>query len=375
MNSTQDRYALYYPYIHFRNVNWLKSTLLCFGQVRRMVPSDFHLNDRDEIKELRDLSNDVGEPLIREEDTGSTRTRQAQSVLMDRLAKSEHTLRIEFTREQTERQYGQARDSFQIYRTKMHQPMLHFLQSRNLAWPARGAGWDTAEWFALHPRLGEAIMSLIAISIAGAKGLDIVTSEGHVHRALAAQSGEAVFNELLAGEGTNVNQPLHHTTDEVAMIVLTTHIDVSRITPKQIAELVQNRNDLRHFRDRVMTIASRVPDMPDDKEHARRLKDAAREVVDEWQKHRKAWPKAVLDAISGSAQVSVPDIATSLMAGATTATTLALSAGVGVGLVALAGLTVWRGAKQQLSGPTPYLSKVIDAGGVLASPPLVLQRA
>lgn len=30
--------ALYYPYIHIRDVEWLKGTLLLFNQVRRMTP-------------------------------------------------------------------------------------------------------------------------------------------------------------------------------------------------------------------------------------------------------------------------------------------------------------------------------------------------
>jgi hypothetical protein len=42
MSAILDRDALHYPYIHIRDVNWLKGTPLCFPQVRRMVPPDFH---------------------------------------------------------------------------------------------------------------------------------------------------------------------------------------------------------------------------------------------------------------------------------------------------------------------------------------------
>jgi hypothetical protein len=37
-----DRDALYYPYIHIHDVNWLKSTLLCFPSVHRIVPEYGH---------------------------------------------------------------------------------------------------------------------------------------------------------------------------------------------------------------------------------------------------------------------------------------------------------------------------------------------
>ena len=36
-----DRDALYYPFIHITDVNWLKATLLCFPRVRRMVPQSY----------------------------------------------------------------------------------------------------------------------------------------------------------------------------------------------------------------------------------------------------------------------------------------------------------------------------------------------
>jgi hypothetical protein len=40
-----DRDALYYPYIHIQDANWLKATLLCFPSVRRMVPGNYEPDD------------------------------------------------------------------------------------------------------------------------------------------------------------------------------------------------------------------------------------------------------------------------------------------------------------------------------------------
>ena len=42
-----DRDALYYPFIHITDVNWLKATLLCFPGVRRMVPQSYVPTDSD----------------------------------------------------------------------------------------------------------------------------------------------------------------------------------------------------------------------------------------------------------------------------------------------------------------------------------------
>ena len=47
-----DRDALYYPYIHVRDPQWLKATLLVFPHVKRMVPPNFKTEDESEIQEF-----------------------------------------------------------------------------------------------------------------------------------------------------------------------------------------------------------------------------------------------------------------------------------------------------------------------------------
>ncbi len=42
--------ALYYPYIHIQDVNWLKATLLLFSEVRRMMPVQFTPEDSEEVR-------------------------------------------------------------------------------------------------------------------------------------------------------------------------------------------------------------------------------------------------------------------------------------------------------------------------------------
>lgn len=55
-NAALDRDALYYPYIHITNVDWLKSTLLSFPNMRRMVPSGYTPNDSKEIREFCEVN-------------------------------------------------------------------------------------------------------------------------------------------------------------------------------------------------------------------------------------------------------------------------------------------------------------------------------
>lgn len=45
-HDPESRYALYYPYIHIRDENWLKGTILSFQKVRRIVPHRFTVKDQ-----------------------------------------------------------------------------------------------------------------------------------------------------------------------------------------------------------------------------------------------------------------------------------------------------------------------------------------
>lgn len=46
--------ALYFPYIHFQDENWLKYSLLYWDCIKRIVPESYHPNDSDEVKLLAD---------------------------------------------------------------------------------------------------------------------------------------------------------------------------------------------------------------------------------------------------------------------------------------------------------------------------------
>ena len=51
--------ALYYPYIHFRDDDWLKASLLFWDLMGRIVPKSFRpeLRDSDFVREVRDADD------------------------------------------------------------------------------------------------------------------------------------------------------------------------------------------------------------------------------------------------------------------------------------------------------------------------------
>ena len=81
MDVVLDRDALYYPYIHITDVNWLKATLLSFPQVRRIVPRDFDLNDSEEVRPFRSGTGARGDPLLGDEPAEHFSAYQAQERL------------------------------------------------------------------------------------------------------------------------------------------------------------------------------------------------------------------------------------------------------------------------------------------------------
>lgn len=375
MSVALDRDALYYPYIHIRDVNWLKATLLCFPQVRRIVPPDFHLNDSEEVREFRTVEGLRG-PLLAEEQTDSSAVYQAQQRLIEQLVKNKKNLRKRFSRKATEGEHNKQRDSFQIHRGKMLWSLINFLKEEELAWHARDVrSHDFEEWFAVNPKLGEAIMSVIAIAIAEDKGLDIVTSSGTVHHALASLSEDEVYNDLLIYGAKSQQAPdavrVQKLADELAEVVMTASFDLTCLNAKQIADLTKEGQDLRKFKDTLIPIASSIPEIHDPKEREKRLKEKAKEVIDSWEKYKKSLPRFALDALVSSANIKSPELVTSIVAGATSGIMLASGIGLAIGLLAYSGFGIWRVYKDKTSSPYQYLSRIEKAGASLVLPAAV----
>ena len=64
MTMSLDRDALYYPYIEIQSANWLKSTLLSFPHVHRIVPGGYWPNDNIIIRQFLNKEGIGGRPLL-----------------------------------------------------------------------------------------------------------------------------------------------------------------------------------------------------------------------------------------------------------------------------------------------------------------------
>src|SRR5713101_1427192 len=83
----EERDALYYPYIHIRDTNWLKRTLLVFPHVVRMLPlNEFVPDDTDDfVIKLCKTKTKNGAPLLRPALLETENVRLAQQKLVKNL--------------------------------------------------------------------------------------------------------------------------------------------------------------------------------------------------------------------------------------------------------------------------------------------------
>ena len=359
--------GLYYPYIHFRDVEWVKASLLWFGQLRRIVPADYALNDSPEIRQMREAVGPDGQPLIVEEPPAVGSVLDAERRLLNRLTQQPPDFLKRFQRKEAKKEFGDDQ-LFQMHRGKMY-PLLEFLKERDLAWPAEGLRARAPEqWLSVHPRLGETIMSVIAIAIATQKGLDIVTQSGELHRALAEQNEEGAVHRLFDGyEGPPSSFGNDVLKNELGMAVLLTALDVRKLSIPQICELVREGKDLGRFKARLEEAVRGARFFPDMRERANRIGDAAGEIIDEWKKHRKALPRYAVEALVPLTEAKIPTAVTTSLAGATTILTLGMGAGLAIAFAVYTGTNAWVSFKAKQNHPLNYLSKIQRTLDVIAT--------
>jgi hypothetical protein len=378
MTSVQDRDALYYPYIHIRDLNWLKGTLLCFPQVRRIVPSNFYLNDSEEVQQFMKVKGPRGEPLLTQEYTDyfgyDSDVHHAQIRLLEVLRENAELFRERYSQEAALKDFGNAYDSFEMHAGKLLVELHDYLMETGLGWYTGRIRDENSEnrWVALHPMLGEAVMSVLAIAIAKERKLDIVTISGRVHHSLAVQDENEVLDTLLGKRVKREEVPVGEKVDELAEIVLTTTFDLSRLDAEQIAELVKEGKDLRAFKNSLVPLAEELPDIPDPVERQKRLREKGKEVIAAWEAYKNTLPWFAADALVAAGEVSVPALALKVLGAAASPLTFAAGIGLAVGILTYKGIKTIRQYRERAKSPYSYLTRIEKAGASLILPPAAL---
>jgi len=207
-SELEDRDALFYPYIHFRDVEWLKRTLLVFPHIVRMVPEQYVPQDNPFVQQLAYAETRRG-PLVRRAELFTPDVILAQRQLKAKLQRDlEHhgdDFIRRFGRATTDAEKPPGDRGFQMHRAKTMPELIPFLEESGLAWePTHPDDYNYCE---LHPRIGQAVLSTIAIACAQDEGLDVVTDP--------ADQESRMLDDHLATEGKDriYEAWVHHASD------------------------------------------------------------------------------------------------------------------------------------------------------------------
>jgi hypothetical protein len=297
-----NRHALYYPYIHIRNENWLKGAILGFQQVRRLVPDRFTVKDQTITSAYAKLEGPAG-PLLDSVVVAGADIKHSQTWLRARITENLDVVIEKYARPRVPMEFQSGARAFQMYVGKiLDEQLLDLLTSKQLGWFARErTERDSANWITMHPKLGAAIMSVLAITVARTKGLSVVTPSILAHYELLANREEDVFNSLLEIPTVASNTSANVSTEELSHLVVTMGFDLTRLSPKQICELLKQGKDLRSFRKTVSEFANHIPPNLDGPERNKRMKQEADLILQEWSKYTGALPQFAKDALVDAA--------------------------------------------------------------------------
>ena len=375
--KTLRRPALVYPNIDIKDVNWLKATLVSFPRVVRMVPRECVPNDSFEVQAFADYHDSYGQPFLGPEfiDVMDTSGKESPAYQAQGMLRNELQDNIKYVREKFSPQHGGRLpfgvEPYKLKVAKIEKPFYEFLFSNDLVYEETPNDPEShgMRSLCLHPRLGDAVMTVSAISIANAKGYDIVTDSTEYHLAVATLNEQAVVQQLLGRfPDRSKSQSDQEKADEFAQVIIATYFDVKDLTAEKIEELHQSEEFLA-FKDALIGLVNRMPQIDSISARNEQYEVMAREVVEKWQGTKKFFSVKNAEILLDATNAKPPQVATELMATGATWLSYLAGSGIMVGALAIQGVGVYR-KYREIQASSRYLSKLIDSGAVLAGGPI-----
>ena len=380
------RGALYYPYIHVKDVNWLRANLLMFPDVARMLPMNFNVRNDGEVGEFTRYVKDRA-PLLRPANLWSDRSELAQEQLASKL-------RRDLQDETFVKKYGVAAarelikptdPGFQIHTQKLSAPLREVLMAGNkLAWTPVNPDDESEGYVEVHPRIGEAIMSTLAVACAQTDGLQIVGDErsGPLHQNLLEKDLNGIYDWWLKPD-EQIAPPPPASGEELMEFILGIPGDLSTLTAEKIYNLESEREAINELIEQLRTRAAKIPAMDEGPSRDEAFKDAANDTFKAWEQDKRNFRGFAREFFSMKAtdmgtgflgKVAEKVAPTALLGGAagwlgSVAAGLLIGSGAGlaVGLVAHAGITYYKLGQREEKSPYRFLTALTNAGVVFRS--------
>jgi hypothetical protein len=371
-----DRDALYYPNISIPSVDWLKRALLVFPHVARIVPENFMPADSKEVWEFENVEGVRGGPLLRRAYLGSGGVWDAQQKLVNRLSEDvrrDDSFIDRFGKESANRFVGAMDESsFYLHPGKMTGDLVRFLEQHNLAWPATGDR-GTRGFVAVHPLLGELIMSTLAIACAKDEGFNIVSENGRVHRCLANHDDLGAYKEFTRPQAERPEKISMPDGDKLFEILVFQRCDASKLTPEVLGKLSAERQAIEELKAALEGIVRTIPKMQDETALKKRLESGVDDALRNWKNDRAnmgSFARKIFspDGIKPAAELLKSSLEKGwpALAGAGASLVLGSAVGTVIGLVVYAA-TSWTSVKEkERESPYRYLTRLEREGVVFA---------
>jgi len=339
--------ALYYPYIHIRSESWLKATLLCVPAVKRIVPDHYTPEDDAAIMPYVRISGPNG-PLLQAVPAATNGAMAAQGRLLSAFQANEAAIVERYSREKSP-----TPDEYWVHDAKFNYELLAFLESRNLAWRSQHSRpFGSRSWYALHPKLGSAVMTALGLSIARDEELDIVTDSGAYHEALLTSDEGSIIDALLRDAPPHAAGPLDRQQALGELVFALSGINLKAIRPEHIPEL-QSTPGFREFQDALRRAAAAVDPLSSPKSYQEQLQREAAAIVKAWRDTQVSLVSELKSVLPEQAKGVAPPLITALLTGVG-ANPIVVGVGVGVGLFTHAA----RIGRRALRSRNQFLSRV-----------------
>lgn len=303
-----DHDALNYPFIHIRDVEWLKRTLLIFPHVVRMVPYP-GARDGPEFSEFK-KERGSKKPLLREADINSPMVQTAQRDLLEKfkaLKKTKHGVSFlnQFGKVRTSKTVRTRGDSYQIHSKKILGGLQEHLVKSGLAWTPEEGISDGHMYLQMHERVGTTVMTTLALACAQNEGLEVVTEFPKLHGSIVGQTLDSAFERLLLPKGSQ--SATRFTGGDVLNFIVYCRCDTSKLTVEGLAALNEERDAIRNLRAALEQAASSGIDLPVGSEKIRNeyLNSVVDKVLEKWKSDRNNLSNFV-KALFGKDSISQP---------------------------------------------------------------------
>jgi len=360
-----DRGALYYPNVHIRDAEWLKATLLCFPSLDRMVPSDYMVGDAAIPKFFAEHKGRLGQPMLGIRKIDDEKTAPERQVLLDRVTEDveKADLRARFSEKSTRRELGEQADDFQIHEYKVKGKFIDYLVANQLAWKPARPLTERSKWFAVHPTIGQTILSTNAVALARKHDLEIVTESGPVHASLLGADAGDVYDALIREDRGGGRSDSEKVNDLFRFVVIT-EFDLKDLSLEEIVRLNLARGDLAALKSQLLKQVDDLGAMPTQEMWNDALRARSKDVLQEWAERDSfmgTLRRLGAPEMNGDLKEFVASAAGGVASGSLVTATVGALPGLVVGAI-FAGVSLWRRWRSDRR-PYQFLSKLEGSTG------------